>query len=110
ASLIAQHLTRPAPSLVVTAPEIPARLAAAIDRALAKNPDDRWPDAETLAEALAPPLPMTADLPVPVRIWAERGREMKGLYVVWSLLFYGLATMIFTLATHHTWTTGIAVI
>src|SRR5690606_35409782 len=77
AQLIAQHLTRPAPILLETAPDLPPRLAAAVDRALLKHPDDRWPDAGSMAEAFAPPLPMTADLPVPVRIWAERGREMK---------------------------------
>lgn len=103
AQLISQHLTRPAPSLLDTAPDLPPRLAAAIDRALLKDPEQRWPDAGSMAEAFAPPLPMTADLPVPVRIWAERGREMKGLYVVWSLLFYGLATMIFTVASVHGW-------
>jgi serine/threonine-protein kinase len=97
-SLLAQHLTAQPPRLVETAPELPARLSAAVDRALQKDPADRWPDAETMAEAFAPPLPMTADLPVPVRIWAERGREMKGFYVVWSLLFYGLSTLVFTAA------------
>jgi serine/threonine-protein kinase len=110
-SLLAQHLTAEAPRLVETAPELPARLAAAVDRALRKNPDDRWPDAETMAEAFAPPLPMTADLPVPVRIWAERGREMKGFYVVWSLLFYGLSTLVFTAATNAgQWPLGAKVI
>ena len=108
--LIAQHLTRPAPLLLETATDLPPRLAAAIDRALLKDPADRWPDAGSMAEAFAPPLPMTADLPVPVRIWAERGREMKGLYVVWSLLFYGLATLVFTLATVHGWPLGVKVI
>jgi serine/threonine-protein kinase len=106
AQLIAQHLTRPAPSLIDTAPDLPPRLAAAIDRALLKAPDDRWPDAGAMAEAFAPPLPMTADLPVPVRIWAERGRELKGFYVVWSLLFFGLATLIYTLAAVHSWFLG----
>jgi serine/threonine-protein kinase len=109
AQLIAQHLTRSAPNLVDTAADLPPRLAAAIDRALLKDPDDRWPDAGAMAEAFAPALPMTADLPVPVRIWAERGREMKGLYVVWSLLFYGLATFIYTLGATHGWPLGAVV-
>lgn len=103
AALLSQHLTQPAPSLVATADELPPRLAAAIDRALLKSPGDRWASAEAMAEALAPPLPITTDLPVPVRIWAERGREMKGLYVVWSLMFYGLATFIGTFASIAGW-------
>lgn len=110
AQLISQHLTRPAPLLVDTAPNLPTRLAAVVDRALQKAPDHRWPDAGAMAEAFAPPLPMTADLPVPVRIWAERGREMKGIYVVWSLLFYGLATMIYTIASWAEWPGDMVVI
>ncbi len=102
-ALIHQHLTAPAPSMVDLAPELPPRLAAAVDRSLMKDPALRWPNAETMAEAFAPPLPLTADLPVPVRIWAERGREMKGLYVIWSLMFYGLATMIFSVASVQGW-------
>ncbi len=109
AALLHQHLTMPAPALVDLAPDLPPRLSAAVDRALAKDPDQRWPSAETMAEAFAPPLPLTADLPVPVRIWAERGREMKGLYVVWSLLFYGLATFIYTLGATHGWPLGAVV-
>jgi eukaryotic-like serine/threonine-protein kinase len=103
ASLIAQHLTAVPPKLVEIAPELPARLAAAVDRSLAKDPDARWPNAETMAEAFAPPLPLTADLPVPVRIWAERGRELKGFYVIWSLIFYGLATLAFTVQMQEGW-------
>lgn len=110
AELIPQHLTRAAPRLVEIAPEIPPRLAAVVDRALLKEPDRRWQDAGAMAEAFAPPLPLTTDLPVPVRIWAERGRELKGLYVVWSLLFFGLATMIFTVASGAGWTGDVLVI
>ncbi|HPF60636.1 MAG TPA: serine/threonine-protein kinase [Gemmatimonadales bacterium] len=110
AQQIAQHLTRPAPSLVTTAPEIPPRLAAAVDRALAKAPTARWESAEAMAEAFAPPMSMAIDLPVPVRIWAERGREMKGLYVIWSLLFYGLSTLVFTIASVVGWPLGAKII
>ncbi len=100
---IAQHFTKPPPSLVAVHPEVPTRIAAAVDRALVKVPGHRWPNAEAMGEAFAAPMAMTTDLPVPVRIWAERGREMKGLYVIWSLMFYGLATMIYTIATVNGW-------
>ncbi|HET9064254.1 MAG TPA: serine/threonine-protein kinase [Gemmatimonadales bacterium] len=107
---IAQHLTQAPPSLVVTHPELPTRLSAAVDRALVKAPDHRWPNAEAMAEAFAAPMAMTTDLPVALRIWAERGREMKGLYVIWSLMFYGLATMMYTIAALDGWMTGSAVV
>ena len=55
-------------------------LAAAIDRALAKQAADRFASAEDMAEAMAPSRAVTGELPVPVlcRVWVERGRELKG--------------------------------
>jgi len=52
-AMLVKHATEPAPPLRTTAPEVPAGLAAAIDRCLAKDPDERWPTGEALAEALA---------------------------------------------------------
>jgi serine/threonine-protein kinase len=37
------HINDPAPSVLERRPDVPLRIAAAIDRALAKSPDDRWP-------------------------------------------------------------------
>lgn len=61
AVLIAQ-VTRPAPALREVAPQVPAPLAAVIDRCLSKRPNDRFATGEALAEALAAALdasPMT---------------------------------------------------
>lgn len=91
--LLAQHLTRPAPPLISMAPEAPLALAAAIDRALLKQPGERFESAEAMAEAMAPTTVAAAELPVPVRIWLYRGRELKGMYVIWSCFFYGVGTM-----------------
>ncbi|MDQ3996413.1 MAG: serine/threonine-protein kinase, partial [Gemmatimonadota bacterium] len=52
ASLIAKHITEPAPPVAKRAPGIPAGLAAAIDRALEKDPASRWPDAASMAQAV----------------------------------------------------------
>jgi len=93
--LLSQHLTRPAPAVLDLAPGTPSTLAAAIDRALAKNPDDRFATAEAFAEATGVSLASGGELPVPVRVWVERGRELKGIYVIWSCFFYGVGTMAF---------------
>ena len=93
--LLAQHLTRAATPILEMAPGVPTSLAAAIDRALAKNPADRFADAEAFAEAIGTSLAPSGELPVPVRIWVERGRELKGIYVIWSCFFYGVGTMAF---------------
>ncbi len=105
--LLAQHLTRPAPPLLSVAPQTPLALAQTIDRALSKNPDDRFATAEAMAEAMAPTTVATAELAVPVRVWVNRGRELKGIYVIWSCFFYGLGTMAYVAnASNSTWNLG----
>ena len=39
-----QHINQPAPSVASRRRDVPPRVAAAVDRALAKNPRDRFPD------------------------------------------------------------------
>ena len=52
ATLLMQHLNEPARPVAELAPAVPAALAHAIDRALAKARDARWPDAAAFAAAL----------------------------------------------------------
>ena len=52
-AVLVKHATEPAPPLRTLAPEVPASLAAAIDRCLTKEPDERWPSGEAFAEVLA---------------------------------------------------------
>ena len=47
-----QHITKEAPSLKTLAPEIPVEIASALTRCLAKDPNQRWPDARTFKEAI----------------------------------------------------------
>ena len=51
-ALLIQHLTAVPPPVASLRPATPAPLARAIDRCLAKNPADRYPDGESLAAAL----------------------------------------------------------
>jgi serine/threonine-protein kinase len=51
-SLAAQRTARAAAPIREMAPEVPARLAAIIDRCLLRNPQRRWRDANVLHEAL----------------------------------------------------------
>ncbi|MBC8098273.1 MAG: protein kinase, partial [Armatimonadetes bacterium] len=50
--LIVHHLNDPLPDLTLSAPEFPYALNEVIQRATAKDPDDRYPDVLTLAAAL----------------------------------------------------------
>jgi serine/threonine-protein kinase len=91
--LLAQHITRRATPLIEAAPGTPSIFANAIDRALEKSPDLRFDSAEAFAEALGASITTSGELSVPVRVWVERGRELKGIYVIWSCFFYGVGTM-----------------
>ena len=53
-SLLHQHLTAEAPSITAIRPAVPGWVAAAVQRALAKTPADRFSPVALFAEALAP--------------------------------------------------------
>ncbi|HSB53360.1 MAG TPA: serine/threonine-protein kinase, partial [Gemmatimonadales bacterium] len=74
--LLAQHLTVPAPPVASLRQDVPAPLALAIDRCLAKSPEERYPDGEALAAAIAEVQPA----PVP-RILQMLTREISALGV-----------------------------
>jgi serine/threonine protein kinase len=58
AMVLQLHLTAPPPDLQTRRPDTPAELAHAINRALAKSPQDRWSSAAEMRHALAGiPLP-----------------------------------------------------
>ncbi|MBA4071232.1 MAG: hypothetical protein C0497_05250 [Gemmatimonas sp.] len=69
-SMLMKHLSEPPRPLLDLRPDLPANLAAAIERALSKAPADRWPDAASFRDALAESAPVTltgtaAPVPVP---------------------------------------------
>ncbi len=95
AAVLAQHLTQPPPPILGLRPDLPAPLAHAIERCLAKSPEDRFASGEELAAALGSNLPVLAVTPAPVaraaRELHELGTDMGGygsvlLLVVASLL------------------------
>ncbi len=65
-ALVAQHLTAPPPSVSTLRPEVPGKLAAVIDRCLAKTPEGRYATADELAQAVG----------------AVRGREFRATPLV----------------------------
>jgi serine/threonine-protein kinase len=60
------------------APQVPARLAAAIDRCLAKAPAGRFDNAEALATALEAARDLRAELPLPVRDFLRDAEGASG--------------------------------
>jgi eukaryotic-like serine/threonine-protein kinase len=51
-AILVSHVTRPAPRLLDVAPDVPASIAAIVDRCLAKSPNDRFETSGALADAL----------------------------------------------------------
>ena len=76
AEVLAKHLTQAAPPVLGLRPDLPAALAAAIERCLEKSPDDRFASGEELAAALGSALPALVTTPAPV---ARAARELQEL-------------------------------
>lgn len=96
AAVLVQRLTGAAPAVASVRPDVPPRLAAAVDRCLARAPEARFPSAEAAAEALAATtLGGAADLAPAVRSFlraAEQTTWLVWLIAVFTLL-YGLPTV-----------------
>jgi serine/threonine-protein kinase len=86
-ALILSQATEDAPSVGRAAPGLPAALGAAIDRCLARDPDQRFADGETLADALAPPPDTRPALPTTLRAWLVARNPLLVPYMGWSAGF-----------------------
>lgn len=90
ASMMLKHMSEQPPPLAGQRPDAPAALAAAVERALAKRPEDRWQDAGAMRDAIETgatgsftgtpahvpaPIPQPAGNPQPVP--RERKRKRK---------------------------------
>jgi eukaryotic-like serine/threonine-protein kinase len=82
-AVLTQHLTQPPEPLVAVTPAVPRQLARAVDRCLAKDPADRFPNGEALAEAISLATEPRREIPAPVRVWLTKGSAMRAVYVIW---------------------------
>jgi len=80
-ALLAMQITKPAPPLSSVAPGIPGKVAQAIDRCLAKAPEDRFPTGEAFADALAQSTAVARETPAPVRVWLHKGEGARRVLV-----------------------------
>jgi serine/threonine-protein kinase len=87
-ALLAMHITQPAPLLASVAPGAPRRLAQAVHRCLAKDPAERFPTGEALADAVAA-AEVARDLPAPIRVWLTKGEMARPLLYSWTILIGG---------------------
>lgn len=103
AALLLRQATEAAPSVRNAAPGLPSALTEAIDRCLALDPDDRYPDGEALAAALAPPPEVRPALPPTLRAWLDTRNPLQVPYLGWTGLFgtMTLANLVVWLAGHR---------
>lgn len=71
-ALLAMHLTQAPPSLGALRPDVPGELVEAIDRCLAKSPEQRWTSGEALAAALDGMRRSAPEVAPQVRVFLQR--------------------------------------
>jgi hypothetical protein len=93
-AVLARHVSDPAPPLASVAPGVPPRLAAVIDRCLAKNPEARFSSGEALADAVGAALDRRTA--VPVRAFVTEARQLSTTALLYGA-FSGIALPLLTL-------------
>lgn len=76
--IVAKHATQMAPALASSGLSVPRRIAALIDRCLAKDPERRPATADAVAEQLGLALEQRRELPVALRAFVKRNSRMDG--------------------------------
>jgi len=107
--IVAQHLTSPAPSVGRVTSAVPPRLAAAIDRCLAKEPAQRFHSAESFAEAIDLAFEHAKEIPMPLGVWISQGEKETGpraMLVTWGLVAGSLGSVV----VHSPWLVPVGVL
>jgi serine/threonine protein kinase len=86
-ALLLQQATEAPPSVMRAAPGLPPALGAAIDRCLARDPEERFADGEALAAALVPAAETRPALPPSLRAWLAARNPLLVPYMGWSAGF-----------------------
>ncbi len=71
-AVMVAHISQTATPVSRFRPDLPAPLANAIDRCLAKSPEDRFPTGEAMVEALEQGRSRQVDVPPAIRVWTVR--------------------------------------
>jgi serine/threonine-protein kinase len=90
-SLVHQHLAVEAPPITNLRPAVPAAVAAALQRALAKTPADRFNPVAQFSEALQQGAPTEAPPPVPTRESVARWSRPTGRLVAVAVTAVAIA-------------------
>ncbi|MES2125158.1 MAG: serine/threonine-protein kinase [Gemmatimonadota bacterium] len=86
AQIITRQLTVLPPAAISLRPDIPPALGAAIDRCVAKEPGERFPNGEALVEALDAAQLAAPEVPLAIRLFAQEVATL-GLIFFFLVLF-----------------------
>jgi len=76
--ILAKHATEAAPALASSGVAVPRKIAALVDRCLAKDPAHRPASADAMAEQLGLALEQRRELPVALRAFVKRNSRLDG--------------------------------
>ena len=102
AAIVNSHLTKAAPSIASAVSIVPPRLAAAVEKCLAKDPLLRYRNAESFAEAIDLAFEHAREVPTALRVWISQGEQESGpraMLVTWGFVVGSLASLI----QHNMW-------
>jgi serine/threonine-protein kinase len=100
-ALLVRQATEAPPSVMHVAPGLPRALGAAIDKCLVRDPERRFANGETLADALVPATESRPALPATLRAWLAARNPLLVPYMGWGGVFGTL-----TLVNLGVWVTG----
>jgi serine/threonine-protein kinase len=74
-AIMVAHISQAAIPVARVRPDLPTALATAIDRCLAKSPDERFATGEALVEALEQVRSRRVEVPAAIRVWTVRADQ-----------------------------------
>ncbi|MGH7654784.1 MAG: serine/threonine-protein kinase, partial [Gemmatimonadaceae bacterium] len=87
--VMAAHISQRPREMHDLAPHVPRKLAAAVERCLAKDREQRWPSGEAFAEAVDAALEQPREIPAPLRVWLSKRDRVSLGRVALTVLFVG---------------------
>lgn len=92
--ILVKQLTEPVAPIAAFRGDLPAALAAAIDRCTAKAPDERFPTAELLVETIDDAQLAAPEIPLPVRLFSQELGTLSLVLVFLTVLGWMMARSI----------------
>lgn len=92
--VLAKQVTQPAPPLSSLGLTVPRKLAALVDRCLAKAPDQRPESAQALAEQLGVALDRRREMPAALRTFVKRASRLDGPGTLLTAGLFSISTTV----------------